>query len=130
MIVDLDDPAFFQHHQADWTVLRRGAAREARTRPRGRHRGWAGGSGAWLPRTEGFVEIVAIRCLLDAGHVVTGGGGGIPVRTDEGWDGVDAVIDKDSAAAELAAQLQAEALVLITGVDAVQLDFGRTPSGP
>ena len=84
------------------------------------------------PEPKGFVEIGAIRCLLDAGHVVvTGGGGGIPVgRTDEGWDGVDAVIDKDSAAAELAPQLQAEALVLITGVDAVQLDFGRPTQRP
>jgi carbamate kinase len=84
------------------------------------------------PEPKGFVEIGAIRCLLDAGHVVvTGGGGGIPVgRTDEGWDGVDAVIDKDSAAAELASQLQAEALVLITGVDAVQLDFGRATQRP
>jgi carbamate kinase len=84
------------------------------------------------PEPKGFVEIGAIRCLLDSGHVVvTGGGGGIPVgRTSEGWDGVDAVIDKDSAAAELACQLQAEALVLITGVDAVQLDFGRDTQRP
>lgn len=79
------------------------------------------------PEPKGFVEIEAIRSLLDAGHVVvTGGGGGIPVcRRGDVWDGVDAVIDKDYAAAELAHQLQAEALVLITGVDAVQLDFGK-----
>jgi len=38
---------------------------------------------------------------------------------------VDAVIDKDFAAAELAHQIGADALVLITGVDAVQLDFGK-----
>ena len=58
--------------------------------------------------------------------MVTGGGGGIPVgRRGDVWDGVDAVIDKDYAAAELAHQLQAEALVLITGVDAVLLDFGK-----
>jgi carbamate kinase len=41
------------------------------------------------------------------------------------WDGVDAVVDKDHAAAGLAHQLGADALVLITGVDAVQLDFGK-----
>ena len=59
--------------------------------------------------------------------MVTGGGGGIPVgRRGDVWDGVDAVIDKDYAAAELAHQLQATALVLITGVDAVQLDFGKS----
>jgi carbamate kinase len=41
------------------------------------------------------------------------------------WDGVDAVIDKDYAASELAFQLGADALVLITGVEAVLLDFGK-----
>jgi carbamate kinase len=79
------------------------------------------------PEPLGFVEIQAIRCLLDAGHiVVTGGGGGIPVgRHGDVWDGVDAVIDKDYAASELAFQLGADALVLITGVEAVLLDFGK-----
>ena len=58
--------------------------------------------------------------------VVTGGGGGIPVgRRGTVWDGVDAVIDKDYAAAELARQLSADALVLITGVEAVLLDYGQ-----
>ena len=53
-------------------------------------------------------------------------GGGIPVgRRGTIWDGVDAVIDKDYAAAELAHQLSADALVLITGVDAVLLDYGQ-----
>ena len=37
----------------------------------------------------------------------------------------DAVIDKDRAAALLASELQADALVLVTGVDAVLLDFGK-----
>ncbi len=51
-------------------------------------------------------------------------------RRGEVWDGVDAVIDKDYAAAELACQLQAEALVLITGVDAVALDYGKRTQRP
>jgi carbamate kinase len=68
-----------------------------------------------------------VRSLLDAGHVVIAdGGGGIPVaRQGDRWDGVDAVIDKDYAAAELALQLDADALVLITGVESVMLDFGK-----
>ncbi len=84
------------------------------------------------PAPRAFVEIDAIRALLDSGHaVVTGGGGGIPVGRRAGvWDGVDAVIDKDYAAAELAAQLHAEALLLITGVDSVQLDFGKATQRP
>jgi len=81
------------------------------------------------PQPLGFVEIKALRCLVDAGHVVVAdGGGGIPVaRRGAVWDGVDAVIDKDYAAAELARQLEADALVLVTGVEAVMVDFG-TPT--
>ncbi len=78
------------------------------------------------PQPQGLVEIEALRCLLDAGQVVVAdGGGGIPVaRSGDGWEGVDAVIDKDHAAGELARQLGAEALVLVTAVDAVMVDFG------
>jgi carbamate kinase len=135
VIVDLDDQAFQHPTKPIGPFFPEQAAREL-----ARARGWDvtedAGRGfrrvVASPEPKGFVEIGAIRCLLDAGHVVvTGGGGGIPVgRTDDGWDGVDAVIDKDSAAAELASQLQAEALVLITGVDAVQLDFGRDTQRP
>jgi carbamate kinase len=49
------------------------------------------------------------------------------VASDAGYRGVDAVIDKDYAAQSLATALNAEALVLVTGVDAVMLDYG-TPS--
>ena len=68
-----------------------------------------------------------MRCLLDAGHVVVAaGGGGIPVVPRDGaWEGVEAVIDKDYAAAALAQALHADALVLVTAVDAVMLDFGK-----
>src|SRR6185312_10588368 len=135
VIVDLADPAFSRPTKPIGPFF--SADKAARL---ARERGWTIAEDAGRgyrrvvasPEPKGFVEIGAIRCLLDAGHVVvTGGGGGIPGgRTDEGWDGVDAVIDKDSAAAELASQLQAEALVLITGVDAVQLDFGRATQRP
>lgn len=78
------------------------------------------------PRPRGLVEIEALRSLLDAGHVVVAdGGGGIPVTCQAGiWTGVDAVIDKDYAAAELAGQIDADVLVLVTGVDSVMVDFG------
>ena len=68
------------------------------------------------------LELAAIEALLQAGVVVVaGGGGGIPVASGTG---VDAVIDKDATAALLAAGLGASALLLLTAVDAVRLDFG------
>jgi carbamate kinase len=79
------------------------------------------------PEPIGIVETTAIRRLLDEGFVVVAaGGGGVPIaRTDAGYAGVDAVIDKDYAAQQLATSLTAEALVLVTGVEAVLLDYGR-----
>lgn len=82
------------------------------------------------PHPRDVVELSAIRTLLDAGHVVVcAGGGGIPViahdqRAPGPLDGVEAVIDKDTVAATVAIELQAQRLLLVTGVDAVRLDFG------
>jgi carbamate kinase len=67
----------------------------------------------------------AARVLLEAGYVVTsGGGGGIPVVPDgAGYRGVEAVIDKDLTAAVLADSLGADALIIATDVDAVLLGW-------
>jgi len=75
-----------------------------------------------------ILEAGAIRTLLAAGAVViAAGGGGIPVvPTPGGHRGVEAVIDKDYAAERVASSLGAEALVLVTSVEAVLLDY-RTP---
>jgi len=73
------------------------------------------------------VELAGIRVLLDAGHVVVAaGGGGVAVvcDSDGGLSGVEAIIDKDHAAAALATAVGAGELYLLTGVDAVQLNFG------
>jgi carbamate kinase len=75
-----------------------------------------------------IVDLPAVRALLDAGMIpITVGGGGIPVTRDaEGnYHGVSAVIDKDLSSAMLAAELGAEALVMLTGVERVALDFGK-----
>jgi carbamate kinase len=75
------------------------------------------------PEPTGVVELGAVRALVDAGFVVIAcGGGGIPV-TGAGA-AVDAVIDKDRAAGLLARLLGAQALVLVTAVDRVMLDYG------
>jgi carbamate kinase len=79
------------------------------------------------PRPVELLESSAIRTLVDGSHVVLAcGGGGIGVLggAESGFPGVDAVIDKDAAAARLAISLEAEALVLVTGVDAVSVNYG------
>jgi carbamate kinase len=102
------------------------------------------------PEPTGIVEIEAIRALVDAGLlVIAAGGGGIPVAgldaaLPPGDDGTlrprhdaarpagrpprsryaDAVIDKDGAARLLATLIGAQALLLVTAVDRVMLDYG------
>jgi len=73
-----------------------------------------------------MVQAPAIGRLVDEGFtVIAAGGGGIPIVMEGSTlVGVDAVIDKDRAAAILAADLDADALVLVTGVDSVLLNFG------
>jgi len=52
------------------------------------------------------------------------GGGGVPViSTAEGYEGVEAVVDKDLASARLAQVLHADILIMVTDVEAVYLDF-------
>jgi carbamate kinase len=64
--------------------------------------------------------------------VICAGGGGIPVvpAGDGGYRGVEAVIDKDLSAAFLATELHADALLLLTDVDAVYEDWGTPVSRP
>ena len=76
-------------------------------------------------------ELPAIRLLVEAGVlVVCAGGGGIPVVVEAGRvHGVEAVIDKDLAAALLARRLAAEFLLLRTDVSAVELDWATPRDG-
>jgi len=67
-----------------------------------------------------------VRALLEQGSVVIAcGGGGIPVtRQGDKVVGFAGVIDKDRCSARLAADIEADVLVLLTGVPRVALDFG------
>jgi carbamate kinase len=78
------------------------------------------------PRPVEVVEHHQIELLARSGTVViAGGGGGIPVaRAGDGFRGLDAVIDKDRCAAELALQIGADLLILTTGVARVSFDYG------
>jgi len=79
------------------------------------------------PKPIRVVELDSVKTLLGAGvAVITVGGGGIPVVTDDKGDlvGVPAVIDKDLASALLAAELGADLLIISTAVEKVALDFG------
>lgn len=65
--------------------------------------------------------------LVNRGDIVVCvGGGGIPVvETDDGFHGVEGVIDKDLTAEKLAEIVHADQLVICTGVDNVCVDFGK-----
>ncbi len=79
------------------------------------------------PKPVDVVEKDMVNTLIDAGHVViTVGGGGIPVIEKDGkLLGVPAVIDKDFASAKLAELVHADALVILTAVDRVAINWGK-----
>ncbi len=79
------------------------------------------------PHPQAILEVATIKSLVAAGVVViAAGGGGIPViKRGTEFQSTDAVIDKDRASALLAAELKVSALVLVTGVDRVFVDFGQ-----
>ncbi|CDC70210.1 carbamate kinase [Oscillibacter sp. CAG:155] len=80
------------------------------------------------PLPKSIIEIDTIRALVDAGQVaVACGGGGIPVYKTEGHHlkGAGAVIDKDFASELLAEELDADALIILTAVEKVAVNFGK-----
>lgn len=78
------------------------------------------------PMPKHIVQLPAIDAAIKAGAVVIAcGGGGIPVIRQNGAHvGVDAVIDKDYACARLAGEVDADTLLILTGVDHVFVNFG------
>jgi carbamate kinase len=85
------------------------------------------------PVPQAIHELRVIKRLVDEGTVVIAcGGGGIPIYDDpvKGWEGIDAVVDKDLAAAVLARDLGAQLLLILTDVDAVYADWGTPQQRP
>jgi carbamate kinase len=85
------------------------------------------------PAPTAIIELPVIRTLVEAGMLVVAcGGGGAPVyqHPSLGWEGIDAVVDKDLAAAVLARDLGAEMLLILTDVDAVYSAWGTPAQRP
>ena len=113
---------------------------EADAKRLAKERGWtvAPDGPKWLrvvpsPEPRRIKELAAIRLLMSAGAIVVcAGGGGIPVVTSPSGavHGVEAVIYKDLAAALLAHQLGADALLLLTDVEAAFAGWGTPHQKP
>lgn len=85
------------------------------------------------PKPVEIPDLRVLQLLLDQDVIlICAGGGGIPVvrRDDGSLIGIEAVIDKDAASGLLARQLGADALLLLTDVDAVYHDFGTASAAP
>lgn len=79
------------------------------------------------PKPIHVVESRIIKKLVESNAiVVSSGGGGIPViKEGNEFRGVDAVIDKDLTAEKVAELVEADYLILLTGVDNVFVNFGK-----
>jgi carbamate kinase len=96
------------------------------------------GAGHWRrlaasPVPTGVVELELIRRLIGQDVIVVAAGGGGPPVYDHpllGYEGVEAVVDKDRVAAILARQLDAEVLMILTDVDAVYAEWGTPGARP
>jgi len=129
------DPAFLKPSKPIGPAY---AAAEARQLAQAR--GWTIGldGNAWRrvvpsPEPQRILELATIKLLVDAGVIVIcAGGGGIPVvvTPSGGIHGVEGVIDKDLAAALLARELAADALLLLTDVDAVYRNWNTPAASP
>jgi carbamate kinase len=113
---------------------------EAEARRIAAERGWTvkADGNAWRrvvasPQPLRIVETRLIRQLLDSGAVVIcAGGGGAPVvrnRLGE-LEGIEAVVDKDTATGLLAEALDADVLLVLTDVASVQTDYGTPAARP
>lgn len=77
------------------------------------------------PKPIDIKEDRVIKTLIDNDIIpITVGGGGVPViKKDDDYIGVEAVIDKDFASETLAVNLDADLLVILTGVDNVMINY-------
>jgi carbamate kinase len=130
VVVDQDDPGFQHPTKPIGPFFSQGRAKRL-----AEARGWdvAEDSGRGWRRVVAspvpieVVEWPQVKALLrDKQVVIACGGGGIPVARSHGLlHGVEAVIDKDLAAALVGSLVNAKTLLLLTGVEKVAVDFGK-----
>lgn len=80
------------------------------------------------PKPGRIVEKEAILSLVDADVItICVGGGGIPVVKNRlgDYEGVEAVIDKDLSAKNLAKEIHADRLIILTGVDNIYINYNQ-----
>lgn len=130
MVVEKADPAFRNPTKPIGPFYSEAEAKELEktkgyTMKEDAGRGWRRVVASPLPRR--IVEIDAIKQLWDSTIVIACGGGGIPVveNADGTMEGVAAVIDKDFAAELLAEQVDADALMILTEVEKVAINFNK-----
>ena len=130
VLVDENDPAFQKPTKPvgafyDKATAERIAAEKGYTMVEDAGRGYR--QVVPSPKPVDVIEKNTVRALINGGCVViTVGGGGIPVvRRDGKLYGTPAVIDKDFASAKLAELVQADALVILTAVDRVCINWGK-----
>ena len=79
------------------------------------------------PMPKRIRELLTIKTLLAAGHIVIAcGGGGMPVIEEDGkLTGVNAVVDKDNVSCLLAQNLDADRLIILTAVEHAALHYRK-----
>ncbi len=135
VVVDLNDPAFSNPTKYIGPVYSQTEAEQ-----RALKSGWqiAQDGDKWRrvvasPQPLEIPDLQVLQLLVAQGTVVIcNGGGGIPVvrDADNNLQGIEAVIDKDLSSAFLAKQLGADALLLLTDVEAVYQGFGTPEAQP
>jgi len=128
--VDKDDPAFQNptkpigafYSEEEAKVI---SAEKGQVMKEDAGRGWRRVVASPMPKR--IVEFSCLEKLWDTTIVIAAGGGGIPVikKPDGSLEGIDAVIDKDLAAARLADNIGADILMILTEVEKVSLNFNK-----
>ena len=80
------------------------------------------------PKPKKILELNTIEKLMNEGTIVIAcGGGGIPVikTKEDGYEGIDAVIDKDRTSALLAKEINADKLLILTDVEKVCINYKK-----